>query len=607
MRIDFRIHLIVPLLMLFGAIAQAQCYRLVWSDEFDGTDLNLDNWDYQIGDGCPSLCGWGNNEQQYYREENVEVSGGTLKIHVLEESFAGSDYTSARIRSKGKQFWHQGRFEARMKMPSGGRGYWPAFWMLSEEEHYGIWPTSGEIDIMEMVGHIPEKVTGTIHFGPLFPDNRYVGDSYTMPSGSLDDGFHEYAVEWETDEIRWYLDGVLYATRTRSELDPDPWRFDRNFHLLLNCAVGGWFPGFPDGSTSFPDTMEVDYVRVYQDASTSPITGRGTVLGNTDSESYYLQPVEDASYTWNLPAGASLVAGAGSPEAEIDWGLTGGTVSVDIESPTCTTTISREIEVIDPQCTQMLLDHEDERLIYSAGSTGGYLFAEPNPDSDSINSSSVVGRYARSAAEFFDAIRFSVDAISDGRSLESGDLVFEMDVYSISPPGAQIDIRLEKMSAAFSTYPAGRHSHYRATTTIEDGWERLRFEHQGSPDPTVGDDEINQLMLLFDPATSLSSVYWFDNLRIVDAACAATNLTDPQALDALKVYPSPSTGWLRMEGQMPNARVRVFDAMGRLQWQAQSRSGVQHLDLTALPAGHYRLEVQDERGLRQRHPIVLVR
>jgi beta-glucanase (GH16 family) len=607
MRSYLRLLSTAAFLLAAFAHGQAQCYRLVWADEFDGTTLNTDNWSYQIGDGCPSLCGWGNNELQYYREENVEVSGGTLKIHVRNESFGGSDYTSARIRTKDKAAWTYGRFEARMKMPSGGRGYWPAFWMLSEEDHYGIWPLSGEIDIMEMVGHIPNKVTGTIHFGPLFPDNRYIGDDYFMPSGSLDDGFHDYAIEWDVNEIRWYLDGIQYATRTRGELDPDPWRFDRNFHLILNCAVGGWFPGFPDATSVFPDTMEIDYVRVYQDVSATPISGRGTILANTEAEPYYVQPVNDASYTWSLPAGSSLISGAGTAQAQINWGATSGTVQVDIAAPSCTTSIARDFEVLNPDCSEMLLDHEDNKLLYTTGSSGGYLFSEPNPDSDSINNSSRVGRYARNAGEIFDAIRFVVDALNDASPLETGALVFEMDVYSISPPGSQIDIRLEKMDDAVNNFPSGRHSIYSATTTIQDGWERLRFTHQNSPDPTVGNGEVNQLLLMFEPGTTNNSVYWFDNLRIVDAACAASPVASVSSADPLRVYPNPSAGLVRLEGQLPNATGRILDPSGRVLHTFSSTAVPQQLDLQKLPAGHYYLEIQSDAGLRQRHPIVLTR
>ncbi len=598
----------IALLVFLGStagLAHAQCYRLVWADEFDGSSLDEDKWSYQIGNGCPSLCGWGNNELQYYREENVEVSGGTLKIHVRDETFGGSDYTSARIRTKDKAAWTYGRFEARMKMPSGGQGYWPAFWMLSEEDHYGTWPLSGEIDIMEMVGQTPNKVTGTVHYGPLSPNNRWLGDNYFLPSGSLDDGFHLYAIEWEEDEIRWYLDGVLYATRNASELYPDPWRFDRDFHLLLNCAVGGWFPGPPDGSTSFPDTLEVDYVRIFQDVDKTAISGRGSVLAQTDAEPYYVQSVDGATYSWSVPAGASVASGGASPEANINWGSGGGTVTVSIDAPTCSTSISREIQVLDPDCAETLIDHENTPLIFPIGSDGTYLANEPNPDSDTVNASATVGRYARNGSVSFDALRYVVDALSDAGKLETGELVFEMDVYSIAPPGTRISLNLENTAESFGPYPNGRHSFYGTVTSVQNAWERVRFTHEGSPDPTVGNGEVNQLLLLFQPGSSANDVFWFDNLAVVDPACAASPIGGQVVAPQWRIYPNPSRGMLRLEGTTPNALTRVLDAAGRVLRQLRYTAG-SAIDLRSFPAGHYLIEVETETGLRQRQSLILV-
>ena len=249
-----------------SAIGQQQ---LVWSDEFDGTSLDTSKWEYQIGNGCPNLCGWGNNELQYYRSQNVTVSGGRLRITARQESFGGSPYTSGRIRTRGMGDWTYGRFEIRAKLPTG-QGLWPAIWMLPTNDVYGGWAASGEIDIMELVGHEPNKVHGTLHYGAPFPGNTYSGNSYTLPGGDFSGAFHIFEVEWDPNQIRWLVDGVQYAAQSSwwSSGGPYPAPFNQAFHMILNVAVGGNWPGSPDGSTQFPQVMEVDYVRVYQDGGT---------------------------------------------------------------------------------------------------------------------------------------------------------------------------------------------------------------------------------------------------------------------------------------------------------------------------------------------------
>jgi beta-glucanase (GH16 family) len=221
-------------------------WELVWSDEFSGSSLDPAKWDPQIGTGCPSLCGWGNNELQYYRAENATVANGMLTIEAREEFYGGRNYTSARLRTLGRADWLYGRFEMRAKLPTG-KGLWPAFWMLPSDSIYGVWAASGEIDIMEIKGSQPNRVSGTIHFGGSWPENTFAGQSTTLASGDFGDDFHVFAVEWEPTELRWYLDGRLYATQTNwwSNGQPFPAPFDEDFHLLLNVAVGGNYDGNP--------------------------------------------------------------------------------------------------------------------------------------------------------------------------------------------------------------------------------------------------------------------------------------------------------------------------------------------------------------------------
>ncbi len=243
-----------------------QTYRLVWSDEFDAEQIDTTKWSFMIGDGSAyGLDRWGNNELQYYtkRDTNAFIEDGKLVIQALKESYAGKKYTSTRMRTLGKGDWKFGKIEVRARLPKG-QGIWPAIWMLPTDEIYGIWPKSGEIDIMELVGHEPHIVHGTIHYGPDWPNNQYTGKAYELEEGDFSGDFHVFMIEWKFNAIRFYVDDDEFFFVTPSITQSHNYPFNERFHLLLNVAVGGNWPGNPDGNTEFPQRMEVDYVRVYQ-------------------------------------------------------------------------------------------------------------------------------------------------------------------------------------------------------------------------------------------------------------------------------------------------------------------------------------------------------
>jgi beta-glucanase (GH16 family) len=252
-----------------GAPAQSANanWVLTWNDEFDDADGSAPDpkkWTAETGGG-----GWGNNELEYYtaRRTNSRVEKGNLVIDALQEKFTGPDgvtreYTSARLKTEKLFTQKYGKFEARIRIPKG-QGMWPAFWMLGDDISVAGWPACGEIDIMENVGSEPATVHGTIH-GPGYSGGKSLGGPYAVPSGNVADDFHLFAIEWEPKEIRFYVDGHLYETRTPADLPAGArWVFDHPFFLILNVAMGGNWPGSPDASTKFPQEMLVDYVRVY--------------------------------------------------------------------------------------------------------------------------------------------------------------------------------------------------------------------------------------------------------------------------------------------------------------------------------------------------------
>ncbi len=250
------------------ATPQKDEWRLTWSDEFNGTTNTTpesDKWTVQVGGH------WANNEQQYYtnRPQNIHVANGNLVITAAAEEYSGADgvsrsYTSARIESNKKFSQKYGRFEARIKVPEG-QGMWPAFWLLGDDIHEVNWPKCGEIDIMENVGSKPSTVLGTLH-GPGYSGSNGLSANFVLPGQkNFSDDFHVMAVEWEPNVIRFYVDGNLYSTRTPADLpNGAKWVFDHPFFVIINLAVGGNLPGFPDATTHFPQSMLVDYVRVYE-------------------------------------------------------------------------------------------------------------------------------------------------------------------------------------------------------------------------------------------------------------------------------------------------------------------------------------------------------
>ena len=298
-------------------ITRSEHWKLIWSDEFSASQLDMDKWSFE-----KNCWGGGNNEQQCYtdRPQNLYIDDGILNITAIRGAFKGPvrhddrpdyrtagerelPYTSARIRSKGKGDWLHGRFEIRAKLPTG-QGTWPAIWMLPTDSPYDWWAASGEIDILEAVnlkarsdehgtlGSEPEsRVHGTLHYGRRWPDNVHTGTGFKLPEGEHpSDAFYTYAIEWEKDEIRWYVDDYHFATQRSSgwysqsksgdgwETNPEDAPFDHPFHLIMNLAVGGNWPAKVNETgideSVFPQTLQIDFVRVYQ-CERDPATGKG--------------------------------------------------------------------------------------------------------------------------------------------------------------------------------------------------------------------------------------------------------------------------------------------------------------------------------------------
>ncbi len=303
-------------------------WELVWSDEFDGTSLDSSKWNIQTGDGsAEGIPGWGNQELQDYQVSNVSVNGGSLIITARNEMVDGdAEYTSGRINTAGKFDFRYGRVEANIHAPKG-QGLWSAFWMLPTDSAYGTWAAGGEIDIMEIFSHDPMSFTqAALHYGMAWPLNTYTYKRYEGIDPT--DGFHVHALEWDADEIRWFVDGVHFHTVSKftywnyyrnletnaHESGSESAPFDRAFHLLLNLAIGGTLPGAPVAS-SFPAELRVDYVRVYK-CNIDETTGIGCAGFIDYTSSSVASPFSESVFTASYDLYTNAVGPLAFPNSE---------------------------------------------------------------------------------------------------------------------------------------------------------------------------------------------------------------------------------------------------------------------------------------------------
>ncbi len=249
--------IIVLLLSLIFSCKQDQ-RTLVWEEHFEGDSLNESVWNFEFGDGCPNLCGWGNNERQIYTKNNHKVENGLLTITA---NLKDSVYTSTRITTKDKFEFKYGRIEAKAKLPSG-KGLWPAFWMLGANIDEVGWPKCGEIDILEYVGKEPEMVFTSLHT----PDSHgNTVNTKKVKIDNIEEGFHVYAADWTQDKIEFFVDDELLYTFSPEAIDDENiWPFNQPFYIILNMAIGGNFGGPDVDDAIFPQDFVIDYIKVYQ-------------------------------------------------------------------------------------------------------------------------------------------------------------------------------------------------------------------------------------------------------------------------------------------------------------------------------------------------------
>ncbi len=514
-------HALLGLALSAGAgLAQAQqCQSTtpVWADEFNGAGLDTTKWEAMVGDGCSyGICGWGNNELQYYQADNASVANGVLTITAKKERVQAKKYTSARLRTanmpNGGQ-WTNGRFEARMKLPNG-TGMWPAFWMLPTDPAVG-WPESGEIDIMEATGQADMFVFGTLHYGQPYPNNEWTSNRLLKQPDAWSDGFHTYAVEWDTNEMRWYVDDLLYSVKRPEDLgNPAYWTFENyQYHFLLNLAVGGNIGGTVDDSM-LPQTLQVDYVRVY-DFGQPSLTGEHIVEpGSTHSYSVIDEAGTGSSYNWTLPAGATLVSGGNGATVTVQWGSNGGDLSVAVSNSCGSRDLALNVHVAPALSQSLVHDNFDtQRNLAYTSWTGTFNQSVSNPAPNAVNGSATVAQYTRDSGSLYDVIAASTGDLANVADYLTGQKAFYLDVYTSAPVGTELLLQLENSATATaSNYPTGRHSKYIAHTTSSNAWQRLKFVLEDRIDGATGDTQVDTLVVLIDPNSNTGDTYFLDNL-----------------------------------------------------------------------------------------------
>ncbi|SDC62220.1 family 16 glycosylhydrolase [Williamwhitmania taraxaci] len=338
--------LVIAAILLMQLPSFSQIRVMVWNDEFGTAGLvDQAKWSYEVGGS-----GWGNNELQYYtsnRLENARVENGYLTIEARKEPFEGKEYTSARLVTTNKGDWLYGRFEVRAKLP-GGKGTWPAIWMLPTNWSYGNWPSSGEIDIMEYVGYDPGNVHGSIHTEAY---NHVIGTQKTSTYvvADAETTYHNYAIEWTSETVDFFIDNVKYYSFANEHKDYKVWPFDQPFHFILNMAVGGNWGGAQGVDPNiWPQNMSVDYARVYQNIAKSDIKvdGPANVTANATGLAFKTQNIVGATFQWSVPQGATILSGQGTNQIQVNWGTVAGLVQVQIEHPEAAGTYSKAVLLI---------------------------------------------------------------------------------------------------------------------------------------------------------------------------------------------------------------------------------------------------------------------
>ncbi|MGD9929644.1 MAG: family 16 glycosylhydrolase [Mangrovibacterium sp.] len=529
---------------------EPDCSRLVWFDEFDASGAPAtQKWDYDLGGG-----GWGNNELQTYTNTraNSWIENGKLFIKAVKTN---GNWTSARLVTRQKGDWLYGRIEVRAKLPSG-RGTWPAIWMLPTDWAYGNWPSSGEIDIMEHVGYDPGVIHGTAHTEAYYHSiGTQKGASITVADALMN--FHVYAIEWDEERIRWFVDDQLYFTFINEHKTYKEWPFDKRFHLLLNIAIGGDWGGAQGIDPNLTEaTMEIDYVRVYSSSLPKPVITGSSLNEAGQQAEYSVDPVADAEYIWHLPEGVSLISGAGTNKITVQWNDAPGDLQLELRTP-CETVFSNVFHVdyhlkpatspfeIVPSDTQgallwQALPGEGNSLVLTDES--GILQVDFNVTSPAQNPNLI----------------YDFNGLAD--LSDHGGFVFELKIDPASPP-SNLRIDLVDSNGNVNTTNLFKIDSFHGDAEFH------RYAHQftASSSPSFLLDRVRQIRIYLNYGVfgqSGSGTFQLKDMRLQESIPTAAPALPEKA--SFVVFPNPANRQVTIRSGEAFRLVQLFSATGQL-------------------------------------------
>lgn len=593
---SFQIVRLVIILLFVSQnfLITAQTKALVWSDEFDYSGLPApEKWGYDVGGD-----GWGNNELQYYTEnrtENARVENGHLIIQAHKENYGGNAYTSARLITKTKGDWKYGRIEVKAKLP-GGRGGWPAIWMLPTDWVYGGWPASGEIDIMEYVGYDPGVVHGTVHTDAF---NHSIGTQQgnSINIADAESNFHVYAIEWTENKIDFFVDGTKYFTFT-NQGDWTKWPFDQRFHLILNIAVGGnWGGAQGVDDNIFPVQMEVDYVRVYQLLNEITITGNEFVEPLATNENYQIPNIVGAIYNWNVPSDASLVSGQGTNSISVDWGNTEDTVYVQITYDGNTSELKFPVKLVTITNGDLFIfDNFDDDNIDNI---------LPNNDGSNSFAFSVTDNKLKTVYHVIDASLSPHFTISLERPVKLTDLQVMQIRFKTHNQSNSVVARIDLVdidgvqtnsASVFKLEPIYSDGEYHLYEFNFEGNWSSNYPNYGT---SVNNNRIMKAIVYlnygFYGKDNQTDSVWIDYIHLIkDKTLSIKNV---EGLIPIHVFPNPANDILTVSSPEAFSQIEIYSLQGKkLRSFNTNQNKVTDINISSLQGGVYILKVNNSKG-----------
>ncbi len=540
-------------LCLVGFNGQSQgtaCEGLVWSDEFDYDGAPADDkWDYDTGGG-----GWGNEELQNYTNNrtNSWVENGKLYIKAVK---AGGNWTSARLITKEKGDWLYGRIEVKAKLPTG-KGTWPAIWMLPTDWEYGDWPASGEIDIMEHVGYDLNVIHGTVHTQAYHHSiGTQKGGKKTITNATTD--FNVYTIEWNEDKIEWYINDEWYFTFSNENKTYEEWPFDKQFHLLLNIAIGGTWGGAEGIDPDLTEaTMEVEYVRVYKDKIPKPRISGPTSSSKDEQLNFQVNPVEGVQYLWQFPEGVFVLSGEGTNSVNVQWHDQSGDIQLEMRNQ-CDTAVSDVFHV------DYILKPESDRFDIDAKNSTGTIMWSKVPGE---NNSFTISEENQELVVDFDVsnpsgnpyIHYDFDGIID--LTDHNELAFEL---KIDPDNAPSNMRIDLIDVNGNV----KITDLFKIDDFESDSDFHFYSHQFS---TVNDgtyllDQISQVRIYVNYGVfgkNGSGKFRIKNMRAQDPN--ATSSYERELTSGLRIFPNPATELMTVHSDESISFLELYSATGQL-------------------------------------------